>query len=69
MAAVRDFTLLVVSAITCGSPSITPSSLVTVRVIEHEKMGNGVSTVNEVYSGPQSRMLQPRFQRFEYAQS
>ena len=34
-----------------------------------KKWDNGVSTVNEAYSGPRSRMLQPRFRRFERAQS
>ena len=34
-----------------------------------KKGDNGISTVNEVCSGPRSRMLQPRFQRFECTQS
>ena len=61
---------LVDSAVVCGSRSIVPGSLVTMSVIEREKKwDNGVSTVNEVCSGPRSRMLQPRFQRFERMQS
>ena len=52
---------LAFSTVVCGSRSITPGSLVTMSVIEREKWDNGVSTVNEVCSGPRSRMLQPRF--------
>ena len=60
---------LAVLAVACGSRSIAPCSLMTMKVIKREKWDNGISTVNEVCSGPRCRMLQPKFRRFKRAQS
>ena len=54
---------LAVSVVACGSRSIAPSSLVTMSVIECEKMGQWHFDV------PRSRMLQPRFRRLKCTQS